>query len=208
MRTGSYEMASTSFALKLLNNPQALERAGRAISVAPSKASRDSTDAFDPDSPRTPREGSSGPWQIDVPMSPEGHLRLRFRWIEESASSAAERQAAAADEAHFKKDTSSARVGISVHLVSAKGLMAADRNGLSDPYVILRLGNSRRRSKVVPMNLNPVWEEEFGFTCLQSQFESSVISVDVWDKDTFSLDDHLGRTELPLSKVSPERLDR
>lgn len=51
---------------------------------------------------------------------------------------------------------------LTVHLVGAKNLMAADRNGTSDPYFIFRVnGKEVFKSDTVKKNLNPVYDETF-----------------------------------------------
>ena len=49
------------------------------------------------------------------------------------------------------------RVGVVVTLERARGLPAADSNGLSDPYAVLKLNGLKRRSRVLQGTLNPVW---------------------------------------------------
>lgn len=117
------------------------------------EGSRTSTvNVLDPSTPR--RESALTARELDVPMAPEGKLRLRFRWMESTPPKLSNT---------MRKYEDDPRVGITVTLISGQGLLAADSNGLSDPYCILRLGNSRKKSRVIPMTLNPVWEQEFEF---------------------------------------------
>lgn len=54
---------------------------------------------------------------------------------------------------------------VRVRLLEAKDLMAKDTfmmglvKGKSDPYAILRVGNSQRKSKTIKKTLNPYWNE-------------------------------------------------
>ena len=43
----------------------------------------------------------------------------------------------------------------------ATDLAAADRNGLSDPYVLLSLNGEKHKTRTVLKSLNPVWDEAF-----------------------------------------------
>lgn len=47
-----------------------------------------------------------------------------------------------------------------VQLLHAKGLLAADPDGFSDPYAKLSLGEQKQRSRTVRKTLHPVWHNE------------------------------------------------
>lgn len=73
---------------------------------------------------------------------------------------------------------------VMIKLVSAKKLINADVVGLSDPYVIFRLGGQQMKSKTISNNLNPVWNEMIMF----SWNGSDLLYINVWDEDNLNDD--------------------
>lgn len=78
----------------------------------------------------------------------------------------------------------------------AKGVRAADANGLSDPYCVVFLGECKVRTKAILESLTPRWDETFVFSradVARAQMHGErLIKLEVWDKDTFT-DDFLGQ---------------
>lgn len=77
----------------------------------------------------------------------------------------------------------------------------------SDPYVIIRMGKQKLKTRVVRQNVNPVWNEDLTLTIADPIIP---IKLAVYDKDTFSLDDKMGDAEFdikPFLEAIKMRLD-
>eukprot|EP01064_Diplonema_japonicum_P035682 TRINITY_DN7812_c1_g1_i1.p1 TRINITY_DN7812_c1_g1~~TRINITY_DN7812_c1_g1_i1.p1 ORF type:complete len:960 (+),score=224.28 TRINITY_DN7812_c1_g1_i1:62-2941(+) len=87
---------------------------------------------------------------------------------------------------------------LEVTVVSSSGF-ATDDSGSCDPYVQLALGLQTFTTRTKSNTVSPVWNETFEF--LEVGHQSGVLSIAVWDKNSFSLNVSLGNCQLKLSQV-------
>ncbi|EEU45387.1 uncharacterized protein NECHADRAFT_69234 [Fusarium vanettenii 77-13-4] len=89
-------------------------------------------------------------------------------------------------------------LALKISIIKAKDLAAKDRNGTSDPYIVVSLGEARIVTHDVPKTLNPEWNvtEEIPLTSSQNL----VLDFICWDKDRFGKD-YMGEFALALEEI-------
>ncbi|MES1910298.1 MAG: hypothetical protein MHM6MM_002918, partial [Cercozoa sp. M6MM] len=90
---------------------------------------------------------------------------------------------------------------LNVEVMNGAQLPAADRNGLSDPFLVLKLGDEKRKTTVKKNTLNPTWNENFMFENVDID---STLKVKVYDHDRVGGNDKLGAFEVPLQQASDQ----
>lgn len=89
-----------------------------------------------------------------------------------------------------------------VTILEATELKAAKPTGKSNPYCEVTMGTQVFTSRTLNDTLNPKWN----FNC---QFHikdlyQDVLSITIFERDPFSPDDFLGRTEVPVATIKKE----
>ncbi|XP_062223386.1 GTPase activating protein 1-like [Phragmites australis] len=93
---------------------------------------------------------------------------------------------------------------VKVRVVKGVNLAVRDLRS-SDPYVVVRIGNQKLKTRVIKKSTNPEWNEEL---TLSIEDPSVPVRLEVFDKDTF-IDDSMGNAELdirPLVEVVKMKL--
>lgn len=65
----------------------------------------------------------------------------------------------------------------------------------SDPYVVIKMGKQKLKTRVMKKNVNPEWNEDL---TLSVSDPNAPIKLTVYDHDTFSLDDKMGDAEFDI----------
>ncbi|KAI3436798.1 hypothetical protein D9Q98_006208 [Chlorella vulgaris] len=96
-----------------------------------------------------------------------------------------------------------------VQVLQARRLQAADSNGYSDPYCVVRVGGHKASSKTELKTLEPRWNETFVFRAadVATALEDgrSFVSFRVFDWDLVSADDFLGQCEVHFADLAPQQ---
>ncbi|KAK9951015.1 hypothetical protein M0R45_006477 [Rubus argutus] len=81
-----------------------------------------------------------------------------------------------------------------IHIQRGVNLAVRDMRS-SDPYLIVKMGKDKLKTRVVKRSVNPDWNEQL--TLLISD-PSLPILLSVYDKDTFSFDDKMGDAQFEI----------
>jgi Ca2+-dependent lipid-binding protein len=103
------------------------------------------------------------------------------------------------------------------HIYQGRELPAADDNGVSDPFCVVRVGKYSLKTKIIKKTVYPLWYETLQIPCeLPENLVNApdinvsyvlyrIISLySVYDWDQVGDNDYMGRFSLPLNQVTEQ----
>ncbi|XP_030054655.1 intersectin-2 isoform X2 [Microcaecilia unicolor] len=90
-----------------------------------------------------------------------------------------------------------------VHVIEGTELKACKPNGKSNPYCEISMGSQSYTTRTLQDTLSPKWN--FNCQFFIKDLYQDVLCITVFDRDQFSPDDFLGRTEVPVAKIRTEQ---
>ncbi|TNM95026.1 hypothetical protein fugu_017785 [Takifugu bimaculatus] len=107
------------------------------------------------------------------------------------------------EKAYQARSLKSSGIGrLLVTVIEAQELKACKPNGKSNPYCELTMGAQCYTSRSISDTLSPKWNFHCQFFI--KDLYQDVLCITVFEKDQFSPDDFLGRTEVPVATIKKE----
>ncbi|KAL9006837.1 MAG: hypothetical protein Q9188_000448 [Gyalolechia gomerana] len=83
-------------------------------------------------------------------------------------------------------------------VLRARNLAAKDRNGTSDPFLVVTLGDAKESTPIISKSLNPEWNVSFDLPV--NGIQSLLLEAVCWDKDRMGKD-YLGEFDVALEDI-------
>ncbi|XP_069461955.1 intersectin-2 isoform X2 [Ambystoma mexicanum] len=108
------------------------------------------------------------------------------------------------EKAYQARSMKSSGIGrLMVHVNEATELKGCKSNGKSNPYCEISMGSQSYTTRTLQDTLSPKWN--FNCQFFVKDLYQDVLCITVYDRDQFSPDDFLGRTEVPVAKIRTEQ---
>jgi len=90
---------------------------------------------------------------------------------------------------------------VTISVVEAKYLPKMDKHTKCDPFAVITLGKSHKRTKTVKKTYAPEWGESFTLTYNESDATPSEVLIELWDEDVAKTKEYIGHVEISLAEL-------
>jgi len=90
---------------------------------------------------------------------------------------------------------------LTIRVEEARGLIAADQNGFSDPYCKFQFKKTKYRTRTERKTLFPKWNKQFEILKVKDEDLDTEIRIEVYDEDLVGKNDFLGQHIFKLSTL-------
>ncbi|KAA6383912.1 MAG: hypothetical protein EZS28_020559, partial [Streblomastix strix] len=99
----------------------------------------------------------------------------------------------------------STNVTVIITIFGVKGVVAVDSNGKSDPFIVVKFAGQEKKTKKVADTLDAEFNETFEFTFDPKTEAGRQLDLELWDYDSFSDNDILGKASLPFEQYANKK---
>lgn len=104
------------------------------------------------------------------------------------------------------KDSAGIHTHVRVHILKARGLIARDFSGLSDPYVVVQIGKTKHQTKPAPRTLDPEWNDQHWLMPVSPG--AFYVKIGIWDHDVMGKDTTMGKLSIPIATLDTTPVNR
>ena len=90
---------------------------------------------------------------------------------------------------------------LNIKIINGNNLMARNRDGTSDPYVLLKIGERKFRSKTIKKTRNPWWNETYSVRVQSDEINTGIMEFTIKDQDKWTKDGLIGTLEIPIIDI-------
>ncbi|KAH6642283.1 phosphatidylserine decarboxylase-domain-containing protein, partial [Boeremia exigua] len=136
-----------------------------------------------------------------MPARPSFTSRLSLpQRLKQNSSTTSVNSTATSRQGSPKRNMSDVKPGLVLraNVLKGRNLAAKDRNGTSDPYLVVSLGDAKEATPTINKTLNPEWNTTLDMPVVGEQ--SLLLEATCWDKDRFGKD-YMGEFDVILEDV-------
>ena len=93
-----------------------------------------------------------------------------------------------------------------IKIIQAFDLKACDSNGLSDPYIILKIDKQKKNTSIISECLNPKWDEYFIFDL--NSLANDILQIDCMDHNAIAKDSLIGFAAIPIKSLKMGEINK